>query len=158
MTSKLSKQQRELLRSLVNKTIILRYTTAESLEYIKQELGVSISESYFFEVKANINEENDYVMEHYGDRMHASLLSEFMKRIREMELIQSEQWDIYRKTDNLKFKSDLLMKLAELTIRLEALYALLPEHIDLNPKVRTRINPLVGLDKSEADHSEEAKF
>ena len=79
MTMKLSKQKRELLRSLVNKTIILRYTTAESLNYIKQELGQSISESYFFEVKSNITEENEYVMEHYGEKMHASLLSEFMK-------------------------------------------------------------------------------
>ena len=101
--SKLTKQKRELLRSLVNKTIILRYTTAESLSYIKQELGVSISESYFFEVKANITEENQYIMEHYGEKMHASLLTEFVKKIREMELIQLEQWAIYHKTDDLKF-------------------------------------------------------
>jgi hypothetical protein len=162
LSNKLTKQQRELLRSLISKTIILRYTTAESLSYIKQELGVSISESYFFEVKANIVEENEYVMEHYGEKMHASLLSEFMKRIREMELCQSEQWAIYHKTDDLKFKADLIMKLAELTIRLEELYNLLPDWINLSkgesPKIRTNVDPLTGLELNNADFSREAKF
>lgn len=128
------------------------------MNYIKQELGVSISESYFFEVKSNIIEENEHIMEHYGDKMHASLLSEFMKRIREMELIQSEQWAIYHKTIDLKFKADLIMKLAEITIRLEELYALLPDWIDLTPKRRTNINPLAGLEKSDAEYSSDAKF
>lgn len=167
MTGKLTKQKRELLRLLVNKTIILRYTTAESLKYIKQELGVSISESYFFEVKSNITEENEYVMEHYGEKMHASLLSEFMKRIREMELIQSEQWAIYHKTDDLKFKADLLMKLGQITVRLEELYHLLPEWIDLNHEqpIKERLTQRIRNQKNidpfgerDADYSDEAKF
>jgi hypothetical protein len=106
-------------------------------------------------------------MEHYGEKMHASLFSEAMKRVREMELIQSEQWALYHKSNDQKFKSDLLMKIGEITIRLEELYHLFVEWIDVNPtdprkeltqKLRSQrnIDPFGG--RSDADYSDEAKF
>jgi hypothetical protein len=53
------------------------------------------------------------------------------------------------------------MKLGEITVRLEELYHLLPEWIDLNQGEsmrRTNINPLVGLKKSDAEYSSDARF
>lgn len=169
MTEKLSKQQRERLRRLVSKTIVLRYTTAESLDYIRHELGVPISERYFFDVKANIKEENLYVMEHYNENMHASILSEFMGRIEGIKVLQEEQWSLYHSADNTRLKSDILVRLADLSKILSQLYELLPDWLNystnenelkrINRNKNRKVEPLTGEDLGAiAMNSNEAKF
>jgi hypothetical protein len=66
-------------------------------------------------------------MEHYNENLHASLLSEFMGCIDEIKLLEKEQWAIYHKTDNLRLKSDILMRLADLNMKLQSGYAILPD-------------------------------
>lgn len=93
----------EELEILITTCMARRYSTKESLEFLKSK-GINISERSFFEVKSrqrnNLGKRTRPVLE--------NLLSEHLKRISEFERIDEEMWALYKAADNHHLKLNTL--------------------------------------------------
>lgn len=92
----------EELRMLLCACIARRYTTKESLEFLKSH-DCNISERTFFQKKTEIGKQTPLEAKFLLE----NLLSEHIKRIHELEQIDRELWLICKNTkdDNVKLKT-----------------------------------------------------
>jgi len=141
MTEKLSKEKRDYLKRLVKETILWRYTTVEALNYITQKLGVSISERYYFDVKAKVTEENKEKQQYFEDNRGTIFIEEYMMRIMEMENYQRDTWQLIRKhEDNPAFQLQCYRQLHQLTMTLAELYVNLPDAFGFSKDLQNKID------------------
>lgn len=128
MTSKLNRNKREQLKQLVLECVLSRLSTFESLQYIKQKLGVSISRRYYFECKQKIKEDSNSKLKYFKENRSAYLF-EFYERIQEIECMQKKLWELHdnaEKNNNPKFQLECIHELRSLTMILTDLYVTLP--------------------------------
>jgi hypothetical protein len=116
------------LKRLIKETILWNYSTVEALRYIIQKLGVSISERYYFDVKAKITEANKEKLRYFEDNKGTILIEEYMMRIMEIQNYQRDMWRLIRKHENNpRFQLECYTQLRHLTMTLAELYVNLPE-------------------------------
>lgn len=125
--------QRQQVRQLVLEADIQRFSTNESLAYIKGKTttyampgGIEISPEYFFQVKRNIHHAVEGRLEHF--RKHrTAFIEEFFKRVDEVNKYQQELWAIFHKNPhNSTLQKDCIKELHQLTVTLTNLYDALP--------------------------------
>jgi hypothetical protein len=106
-----------------------RLTTAESLQEIKEKLGVTITPRYFYIVKKNIVDSSGQQLEYLTKNRNA-YLAQFFERITEIQRHQRECWQMYEQAkeqgDN-KFRLECLKYLGDISVTLHNLYSYLPE-------------------------------
>ena len=90
---KLTKSQRERLKTLVVDCSTYRLSESESLEYIKQKLGRPISASHFYQIKRSL--ESDTEMQRWiNDYARVGFLLEHRRRIEEMDSLQKFAYEM----------------------------------------------------------------
>src|SRR5918999_3092200 len=159
MTKLLTKPKHEQLRQLVLDATLRRLTTAESLAYIKEKLGVKITDRYFFTVKKNIIDSSGQQLEYLAKNRNL-FLSQYFERIAELQKHQREIWSIYeeaKEQGKRKFQLLCLKQLQEISVTITNLYNLLPEikglHFESDNEKYT--GPQWATEKEAAEYSRE---
>ena len=158
MTEKLTKKRRELLRSLVLDCQLRRFTTAESLAFIKDKLGVAISDTYYFRVRKAIVENAAEQLHYYQDNKNA-FVATYFDRIAAGHKIEREIWSTYyeskeEKDRNIQLKCLLYLK--EVGVYLNGLFDELPDLAGL--KFSTPIEEKIRLPPFQDEVVKRAKY
>ena len=82
--------QKEHFKHLVLDCIVQRLTTQESLQYVKDRLGVEIGRGHFNHVRAQLRQ--DFVILKYLQKDRFAYIREFFDRIEEIRFIQKRLW------------------------------------------------------------------
>ena len=122
-----TKQDSNDIEQTVARTIVLRYSWRESLQYIKTQIGFSITEQGYYKVKKRLKGKGrEWVQQMQQD--HDSFLSEYRQRYEEMIQTQRDlQYIAIRNKDNNPLAAvKALMGYHQITNDLAALIDLLP--------------------------------
>ena len=122
-----TKEDSQDIEQAVARTIVLRYSWRESLQYIKDQIGFSITEQGYYKVKKRLmGKGREWVQQMQQD--HDSFLSEYRQRYEEMIQTQRDlQYiAIKNKDDNPLAAVKALMGYHQITNDLAALIDLLP--------------------------------
>jgi hypothetical protein len=125
MTEKLSKSERQQLIQLVVDCEIQRLSTSEALSYIKQKLGVTLSDRHFYRVKRQITEEAGDQLD-YLSKTKSAYVANYFERIHEGYRYQRKLWKIFHSEKDHNCQLKCLRNLKEVSVYLAELYALLP--------------------------------
>jgi hypothetical protein len=125
MTEKLSKSERQQLKQLVVDCEIQRLSTSEALSYIKQKLGVTLSDRHFYRVKRQITEEAGDQLD-YLSKTKSAYVANYFERIHEGYRYQRKLWKIFHSEKDHNCQLKCLRNLKEVSVYLAELYALLP--------------------------------
>ena len=144
MTSKPSAK-----RDLVLSTIIMRLTTEQALEFIKDK-GYSISRSNFFRLKGQLNKDklkNLYSIAKNFDSFH-------LERLNEIQEVRRLLWQNYNECKNPYQKSQILREIRDLQPYLSSYLEatkLLIEHKQIqelgSKKKRKKLNEVIEEDQ-----------
>ena len=118
--------ERQQLKQLVIEATIQRLSVDETLAYIHQRMGQTISSDYLRHIRAaNKNTAGHRIAHLQKDRY--AYLQIFFDRIDELRAYQSEQWRIYHEnTERPLIQYACLKELHQLTISLGNYYDVLP--------------------------------
>jgi hypothetical protein len=140
--------QREHFRHLVLDCIVQRFTTQESLLYVKDKLGSEIGADHFNHVRAELKQDVKKNLTHLQKDRFA-YVREFFDRIEEIRYIQKRLWKLMEDNpDNPILQKSCLSELHQSTISLCNLYDALPAAIAVRPDF---VNG--GYDRAERDNT-----
>ena len=128
--TQMKKRQREQLRQLVLDATLRRLSTQEALTLIKEKLRVTITDRYYYVVKANIIDSAGNQLT-YLQKNRNAFLANFFERIHEQYRYQRELWEMYyeaKAEKDKRFQLDCIDKLREVSVELQRLYDLLPDY------------------------------
>jgi hypothetical protein len=127
--------QKEHFKQLVLDCTIQRLTTQESLQYIKDKLGIEIGADHFNHVRAEIKQDTKKNLKHLQKDRFA-YIREFFDRIEEIRFIQKRLWRMIEdNTDKPFLQKSCLSELHQSTITLCNLYDSLPAVISVSPDI-----------------------
>ena len=114
--------QKVYLKQLVADCLIKRFTTEESLLYLKDKLGVQVEEEEFSYLKGELKRDIRRNV-HYLKRYKYAYIREYLDRIEEIRLIQKRLWSLTENNpDNPSLQKDCLSELCKSTIALADFY------------------------------------
>ena len=119
--NKFTDVQKGYFKQLIADCLIKRFTTEESLLYLKDKLGVQIEEDEFHYLKVELKRDVKRNVQ-YLRRYEYAYIREYLDRIEEMRLIQSKLWKLAEGTDNPILQKDCLSELSKSTIALADFY------------------------------------
>ena len=118
--------QKEHFKHLVLDCIVQRFTTQESLQYVKDRLGVEIGGDHFNHVRAQLKQDVKKILKHLQKDRFA-YIREFFDRIEEIRFIQKRLWRMIEDNpDKPILQKSCLSELHQSTITLCNLYDALP--------------------------------
>jgi hypothetical protein len=123
-----SQFQKDYIKQLIVECEVQRFTVEESMAYIKEKLKDEISVEHFYHMRRQIRKSLDSKLSYLRKDRTAFIDQLFFRRVRELEMLQKEQWRLYR--DNAKnpyLQKDCLRELHQLTITLANMYDALPQ-------------------------------
>jgi hypothetical protein len=120
--NKFTDVQKGYFKQLIADCLIKRFTTEESLLYLKDKLGVQIEEDEFNFLKVELKRDvKRNVL--YLRRYEFAYIREYLDRIEEMRLIQNRLWKLVEgNSDNPTLQKDCLSELCRSTIALADFY------------------------------------
>jgi hypothetical protein len=120
--SKFTDVQKGYFKQLIADCLIKRFTTEESLLYLKDKLGVQIEEDEFHYLKVELKRDvKRNVL--YLRRYEYAYIREYLDRIEEMRLIQNRLWKLVEgNSDNPILQKECLSELCKSTIALADFY------------------------------------
>jgi hypothetical protein len=125
--SKFTNVEKEHLKQLVSDCIIQRLTTEESLLYIKDKLGLEISQDYINHMRASLKKSAEKNLKYLQKDRFVYIQNIFFDRIQELEYMQKMLWEIVNKSrDKRNLQLSCLSELRELTVLLADFYDKLP--------------------------------
>ena len=113
--NKFTDVQKGYFKQLIADCLIKRFTTEESLLYLKDKLGVQIEEDEFHYLKIELKRDVKRNVQ-YLRRYEYAYIREYVDRIEEMRLIQNKLWKLAEGTDNPILQKDCLSELCKSTI------------------------------------------
>jgi hypothetical protein len=119
--NKFTDVQKGYFKQLIADCLIKRFTTEESLLYLKDKLGVQIEEDEFHYLKIELKRDVKRNVQ-YLRRYEYAYIREYLDRIEEMRLIQNKLWKLAEGTDNPILQKDCLSELCKSTIALADFY------------------------------------
>jgi hypothetical protein len=119
--NKFTDVQKGYFKQLIADCLIKRFTTEESLLYLKDKLGVQIEEDEFHYLKIELKRDVKRNVQ-YLRRYEYAYIREYLDRIEEMRLIQNKLWKLAEGTDNPILQKDCLSELSKSTIALADFY------------------------------------
>ena len=119
--NKFTDVQKGYFKQLIADCLIKRFTTEESLLYLKDKLGVQIEEDEFHYLKVELKRDVKRNVQ-YLRRYEYAYIREYLDRIEEMRLIQNKLWKLAEGTDNPILQKDCLSELCKSTIALADFY------------------------------------
>lgn len=128
MTELLSKSKRLYLKQLIIECQLRRFTPAESLVYIRDKLGVAVSEIHYYTIKKQVLSESMEEMNYYQDNKSAfSYL--YFEQIAESRNSLKEMWNIFYDSDKEDWNRRLrcLLEIREQAAFLTRLYDYIPD-------------------------------
>jgi hypothetical protein len=126
-SSKFTEMQKGNFKQFVADCLIKRFTTEESLLYLKDKLGVQIEEDEFNYLKAELKRDIKRNV-HYLRRYEYAYIREYLDRIDEMRLIQKRLWSLIDDNpDNPILQKDCLSELSNSTMVLADFYRSIKE-------------------------------
>ena len=158
--TQLKKRQREQLSQLVLDATLRRLSTSEALQYIREKLKVTITDRYYYVVKANIIDSAGNQLK-YLQKNRNAFLSNFFERIHENYRYQRELWEMYyeaKAEKDKRFQLDCIDKLREVSVELQRLYDLLPDYKTSVFEPEQEDNPQIGGDRISYEEDPEMKF
>jgi hypothetical protein len=128
MTELLSKNKRQYLKQLIIECQLRRFTTAESLVYIRDKLGVAVSERHYFTIRKQVTQESMEEMNYYQDNKSA-FANLYFEQINEARKSLKEMWSIYHDSDKADWNRQLkcLSEIREQAAFLNSLYDYIPD-------------------------------
>jgi len=125
--SKFTNAEKEHLKQIVSDCIIQRLTTEESLLYIKDKLGLVISEDYFNHMRASLKKCAEKNLKYLQKDRFVYIQNIFFDRIQELEYMQKMLWEIVNDNqDKPNLQLRCISELRELQVLLTELYQNLP--------------------------------
>jgi hypothetical protein len=144
---KFTNLQKEHFKQFVLDCTIQRLTTQESLQYVKDKLGMEIGADHFNHVRAQLKQDVKKNLKHLQKDRFA-YMREFFDRIQEIRFIQKRLWRMIEENpDKPILQKSCLSELHQSTITLCSLYDSLPAAISVSPDI---VNG--GFDGSKDDH------
>jgi hypothetical protein len=120
--NKFTDVQKGYFKQLIADCLIKRFTTEESLLYLKDKLGVQIEEDEFNFLKVELKRDVKRNVQ-YLRRYEFAYIREYLDRIEEMRLIQNRLWKLVEgNSDNPILQKDCLSELCRSTIALADFY------------------------------------
>src|SRR5829696_3498907 len=120
--NKFTDVQKGYFKQLIADCLIKRFTTEESLLYLKDKLGVQIEEDEYNYLKVELKRDVKRNVQ-YLRRYEYAYIREYLDRIEEMRLIQKRLWNLIEgNSDNPIFQKDCLSELCKSTIALADFY------------------------------------
>jgi hypothetical protein len=120
--NKFTDVQKGYFKQLIADCLIKRFTTEESLLYLKDKLGVQMEEDEFNYLKVELKRDVKRNVQ-YLRRYQYAYIREYLDRIEEMRLIQKRLWNLIEgNSDNPIFQKDCLSELCKSTIALADFY------------------------------------
>jgi hypothetical protein len=121
--------QRQQLKQLVLECDVQRFTTEESIAYIKGRMrGETISPEYYYLLKKGIQRGLETRLKHLRENRIA-FIEQVFKRIDEIEKYQKELWAEYHKHPNNPYlRLNCIRELHQLTVTLDGLYKDIPQY------------------------------
>ena len=127
--------QKEHFKHLVLDCIVQRLTTQESLQYVKDRLGVEIGADHFNHVRAQLKQDVKKNLKHLQKDRFA-YIREFFDRIEEIRFIQKRLWRMIEDNpDKPILQKSCLSELHQSTITLCNLYDSLPAGLSVSPDI-----------------------
>jgi hypothetical protein len=125
--NKFTDVQKGYFKQLIADCLIKRFTTEESLLYLKDKLGVQIEEDEFHYLKVELKRDVKRNVQ-YLRRYEYAYIREYLDRIEEMRLIQNKLWKLVEgNSDNPILQKDCLSELCKSTIALADFYSSINE-------------------------------
>lgn len=123
--SKYTRRTQEALQKSVLDCMLMRYSVAQTVEYIERSHHIKVKESM---VETWRYRHRKFSKEEYRELMKDdfSYHYTFMQRIDELKLLQYKQWDLYQTTPSDFVKHNCLKELHALSVSLANLYHDLP--------------------------------
>ena len=120
--NKFTDVQKGYFKQLIADCLIKRFTTEESLLYLKDKLGVQIEEDEYNYLKVELKRDVKRNVQ-YLRRYEFAYIREYLDRIEEMRLIQNRLWKLVEgNSDNPILQKDCLSELCRSTIALADFY------------------------------------
>jgi hypothetical protein len=120
--NKFTDVQKGYFKQLIADCLIKRFTTEESLLYLKDKLGVQIEEDEFHYLKVELKRDVKRNVQ-YLRRYEYAYIREYLDRIEEMRLIQNRLWKLVEgNSDNPILQKECLSELCKSTIALADFY------------------------------------
>jgi hypothetical protein len=125
--NKFTDVQKGYFKQFIADCLIKRFTTEESLLYLKDKLGVQVEEDEFNYLKVELKRDIKRNV-HYLRRYEYAYIREYLDRIEEMRLIQKRLWNLIEgNPDNPTLQKDCLSELSKSTIALADFYRSIKE-------------------------------
>lgn len=158
MTQKLTRNQRDHLRQLVQESQLKRLTAMEGVQYVNQKLGIPIGVEYYNKIKGDIKKNVGKRIEILQKDRYA-YHAKFFERIDELKSYQKDLHEIIKKnSDKPHIQRACMTELRELTISLSNLYLLFPDLLPVQFVNDSHIIIKREKEDSIPFKSEEAKF
>jgi hypothetical protein len=130
--TKFSDIQKGYLKQFVAECIMNRFTTEESLLYLKDRLGVDLEEDEFDFLKVHLKRDLKRNME-YLRRHEYAYIQEYFDRIEEMRLISRRLWKLVEENPhNPILQKDCLSELSKSSIAIAGFYKSIKELEELD--------------------------
>jgi hypothetical protein len=125
--NKFSDVQKSYFKQFIADCLIKRFTTEESLLYLKDKLGVQIEEDEFNYLKVELKRDVKRNVQ-YLRRYEFAYIREYLDRIEEIRLIQNRLWKLVEdNSENPILQKDCLSELCKSTIALASFYSSINE-------------------------------
>ena len=123
--TKLRRREREKLKQLVADSILNRFTTDETIDYIDRVLHVKFKENYIQKVKKWLREDmQEQFCELRRDKF--AYIHEYLNRINELKELQRQNHILLAKSSDANLQHRCMIELHSLTVSLANLYDALP--------------------------------
>jgi hypothetical protein len=156
--NKFTDVQKGYFKQLIADCLIKRFTTEESLLYLKDKLGVQIEEDEFHYLKVELKRDVKRNVQ-YLRRYEYAYIREYLDRIEEMRLIQNRLWKLVEgNSDNPILQKDCLSELCKSTIALADFYRSINELEERNvasSSTSSESTPVPLIEKKASDISVE---
>jgi tRNA G37 N-methylase Trm5 len=128
LTELLTKSKRQHLKQLIIECQLRRFTPAESLVYIRDKLGVAVSERHYYTIKKQVLSESIEEMNYYQDSKGA-FANLYFEQIAEARNSLKEMWNIFYDSDKEDWNRRLkcLLEIREQAAFLNTLYDYIPD-------------------------------
>jgi hypothetical protein len=125
--TKFTDLQKAYFKQFVGDCLMNRFTTEESLLYLKDRLGVELEEDEFDYLKVHLKKDLKRNME-YLRRHEYAYIQEYFDRIEEMRLISKRLWKLVEENShNAILQKDCLSELCKSTIAVANFYQSIKE-------------------------------
>ena len=125
--NKFTDVQKSYFKQFIADCLIKRFTTEESLLYLKDKLGVQIEEDEFNYLKVELKRDVKRNVQ-YLRRYEFAYIREYLDRIEEIRLIQNRLWKLVEdNSENPILQKDCLSELSKSTIALASFYSSINE-------------------------------